>query len=78
MMIGKIKFIKHNASPFSLKGENQEISAPICDHFNIFEMKETKENKKRKIEISEKEIAVIRHLIWEKQENRVEWEYTEF
>ena len=31
-------------------------------------MNETKENKKRVIELSEKEIKVIRNLIWEKQE----------
>ena len=31
-------------------------------------MKDNKENKKRVIELSEKEIKVIRNLIWEKQE----------
>ena len=36
-------------------------------------MNETKENKKRVIEISEKEIKIIRNLIWEKQE-RLDYE----
>ena len=31
-------------------------------------MNETQENKKRVIELSEREIKVIRNLIWEKQE----------
>ena len=34
---------------------------------------ETKENKKRVIELSEREIKVIRNLIWEKQE-RLDYE----
>ena len=36
-------------------------------------MNEKKENKKRVIELSEKEIKVIRNLIWEKQE-RLDYE----
>ena len=34
-------------------------------------MNENKDNKKRVIELSEKEIKVIRHLIWDKVENLV-------
>ena len=36
-------------------------------------MNETKENKKRVIELSEREIKIIRYLIWEKQE-RLDYE----